>query len=154
MLDLNNPNDLTATLVLLIEICLLFMLLLARYNARRLKIGMHHRYVYTVVIVNTTIITTWMLPKILTILGRIFSGKTNPISVWYYLLHATFGSIAIILGLFVCVVFFLKVIRKELIPLPLLRRMKPIMVTTFIFWILAFLMGVFIYINKYIYKII
>lgn len=152
-LNLNDPNHVTATIVVIVEIILLSLLLLARYNIRRLNIQNHHRYIYTAVLVNSTVILTWMLPVELRLLDRVIQGKINPINVWYVLLHGLFGSIAILLGIFLCLTFLIKVIKEELIPLPIIKRMKPIMITTFIFWSIAFIFGLLIYLNKYIINI-
>ena len=149
-LDLTNPRDVTATIVILIEIILLLILLFARYNARRLKIQTHHKYVYTIVLVNVTIILTWMLPGELRILDLIFQGRIDPIAVWYVLFHALFGSIAIILGISICLIFLVKVLKQELLPLSLISKIKPLMITTFVFWLSAFVFGAIIYLNRYI----
>ena len=83
MFDLNNPNDMISTIVFLIETILFSLLILARLNARRLKIDTHHKYVYTVVLVNSVIILTWMLPRELSLLDKIIQGKLDPVKVWY-----------------------------------------------------------------------
>ena len=151
-LDLANPTNVTALIVFLVEIVLITILIFARINARRLKIDTHHKYVYSVVLVNTTIILTWMLPRELNIINLILQGRINAIAVWYLLFHALFGSVAITLGIFLCLVFLMKVLRKDLVPLTLLRKMKPIMITTFIFWSLAFFFGCMVFVNRYIIK--
>jgi hypothetical protein len=151
-LNLNDPRHVTATIVFIVEIILICLIILARLNIKRLKIGNHHKYVYSSVLVNLIIILTWMLPGELRLLDRIIQGRTDPLSVWYLLIHATFGSIAILLGIFICLIFFLKVIRQELIPLGLIRRMKPLMITTFVCWSVAFFFGFLIYFNNYIVR--
>ena len=152
-LDLNNPNHVTAIIVVTTEIILFCLLLLARYNARRLKINQHHKYVYTAVLVNSIIILTWMLPVELRLINNILAGKTDPFKFWYYILHGFFGTIAILLGIFLCLVFLIKILKQDLIPLPLIKRMKPLMITTIICWTLAFLFGILIFVNKYLVSI-
>ncbi len=148
--NINNPNHVTALIVIIVEIILFGLLLLARYNIRRLRIQNHHKYVYTAVLVNSIIILLWMIPVELRLLNRVSSGKTDPLAVWYYLLHGLFGLIAISLGIFLCLVFLMRVVKQELIPLILIKKMKPLMITTFIFWTLAIFFGIMIFLNKYI----
>ncbi|MHA2104938.1 MAG: hypothetical protein ACW981_16035 [Candidatus Hodarchaeales archaeon] len=149
-LDFTNPNHIIATTVLLIEIILVLMLLLARFNIRRLKINNHHILVYSIVIINTIIILLWMLPGELRLLQRVLDGATDPLRVWHVLIHASLGTISMLGALLLTVTFFMRVIKKDLIPLGLIKRMRPIMLTTFVFWLLTFIFGVYIYLNKYI----
>jgi hypothetical protein len=149
-LDFTNPNHVIATTVLLIEVVLVLMLLLARFNIRRLKINNHHILVYSIVIVNAVIILFWMLPGELRLLQRIIDGATDPFRFWYVLIHASLGTIAMLGALILCGTFFLRVVKRELIPLGLIKRMRPIMLITFVFWFLTFTFGVYIYLNKYI----
>ena len=152
-LDLNNPNHITAIIVVSTEIILFIILLLARYNARRLKIHQHHKYVYSAVLVNSIVILTWMLPTELRLVNNILAGRLDPLNVWYVLIHGIFGIIAITLGIFLCIVFLIRVLNKDLIPLPLIKRLKPIMITTIICWTFAFLFGLLIFVNKYLVSI-
>lgn len=151
-LNLNDPNHVTALIVISVEIILFALLLLARYNIRRLRIHNHHKYVYTVVLLNSTIILLWMIPVELRLVNRVLDGRTDALAVWYVLLHGLFGLIAIILGITLCLIFLLRVIKQELIPLTLIKKMKPLMITTFIFWTLAILFGILIFLNKYIVR--
>ena len=86
-LNLNDPNHVTALIVITIELILFVLLLLARYNIRRLRITNHHKYVYSAVLVNSIIILLWMLPVELRLLSRVLDGRTDLYGMFFFMVY-------------------------------------------------------------------
>lgn len=150
-LDLSNPTHQLATLVVVIEIILYLFLLLAVWYVKRLKLDQKIKIVYSIVFINLFIWLFYMSPKGLSIVREINLGTFDPFQFWYLVLHGIIGFITMILAIFILLVFFKYAYSKEIIPLSLIRKMKPIMITTFIFWTLTMVLGISIYINFYLF---
>lgn len=139
-----NTNFIIATVVLTIEVILVCALLMARYGARRLNLKIHHGVVYSITIINGFIIVFWMGQRALRFLPR--QLERFPDSFMFFT-HVVLGLTTMTLALGLTSLYLVKVVKKETIPLPLIRRTKPIMITTAILWILTFIVGVINYLN-------
>jgi hypothetical protein len=133
-----------ATIVLLAEALIIFGLLCGWYfGARRLNFQVHHGFVYTAVLIHSITVFVWMLPASQ---WAISSGiLLNFAATWRLSLHFIFGAIADILGMMLAVTF---VIKRDM-PLALLKRARPIMITTLLLWILTFATGILNFLFKY-----
>ncbi|MFW9799992.1 MAG: hypothetical protein ACFFD9_06130 [Candidatus Thorarchaeota archaeon] len=130
-----------ATAVLIAETFVLIVLLIGwLYGARRLEFRLHHRAVYSVVLIHAVTVGPWMIMR-----AMLFASQglfDDPISSWYQILHDALGIIAISLGFIVAVVFL---VRRDM-PLKLLKRTRPVMILILTLWVVTFLLGVMSYI--------
>ncbi len=126
---------------MLFETILISSLVIGWYfGARRLNIDLHHWMVYGATPVHAIIWFLWMLPAVLRSLPR---ALQDPIPRIFPLLHWTSGLIALILSISITITFLLN---KD-IPLGLLRRIRPFMIVTIICWTIAFVLGIYIFLN-------
>ena len=133
-----------ATIVLTLEALVIFGLLCGWYfGARRLNFRIHHGFVYTAIIVHSITVAVWMFPPAQ---AAITSGYLlNFAATWRLSLHFIFGAIADILGVMLAITFAIK---REM-PLALLKRARPFMITTLILWLLTFATGILNFLFKY-----
>lgn len=132
-------------LVLILEIVIAIFLFMGwLYGARRMDFKLHHYAVYSVVLVHLITVGLWMIPQAL---NRIPFMLANPLMNWYQILHDLVGSLALILGIILTVLFLI----KRGMPLKLLKRTRPLMFLTIGTWILAFLMGVYWFLLAWVF---
>jgi hypothetical protein len=137
----NFEIQLIPLLVLIFEAILIGSLLIGWYfGARRLNIDFHHWMVYGVTPVHAVIWFLWMFPAVLRSLPR---ALQDPIPRIFPIIHWTSGLIALILSISITIIF----IFNRDIPLGLLRRIRPLMIVTIICWSIAFILGLYIFIN-------
>jgi hypothetical protein len=155
--------------VLSVEVVLLVALIIGwRFGARRLDIRLHHRVVYLLILSQLIIIILWMAPRALAFItssavaylnGDLFlilaslypninllqfipASSVDP-SINIITLHSIVGLITVGLGVALITIFLL---RPEM-PLKLLRRGRPLMITTFIIFIIVFVVGVILFLH-------
>jgi hypothetical protein len=137
----NLEIQLIPLLVVLFETVLIGSLLIGWYfGARRLNIDLHHWMVYGVTPIHALIWLLWMFPAVLRSLP---GALQNPIPRFIPIIHWTSGLIALILSITIAITF----IFNRNIPLGLLRRIRPLMIVTIISWTIAFVLGLYIFIN-------
>jgi hypothetical protein len=138
-----EPFPVTATSVLLAESLILLILMIGYfYGARRLNFNLHHGVVYTIVVAHILTLSFWMLPIAS---GGIPFLLTDPIRFWRPLAHFILGSLALVFGILLGIIFLI----KRDMPLKLLRRARPIMILTLTLWIISFALGFVNYLGKY-----
>jgi hypothetical protein len=140
----NNPVQIdlyaVATSALVIEVLIIIVLLIGwLYGARRLDFRVHHRAVYSIVLVNSLIVGLWMIPQAINLAS--FGYFDDFSTSWHQILHDTLGLIAVALSIVVSAVF---VVRRDM-PLRLLKRTRPLMILILILWIITFVFGVLAY---------
>ena len=124
-------------LILVLEIIVLMALLVGwRYGASRMNFDLHHKAVYSVVLIHILTVGFWMIPIAV---SRLSITLGDPITFWYQIVHDTIGILAIGFGAVLAVIF----IFKRGLPLKLLKRTRPIMFITISVWIIAFLLGLY-----------
>lgn len=129
-----------ATSALVIEVLIIIVLLIGwLYGARRLDFRVHHRAVYSIVLVNSLIVGIWMIPQAISLAS--FGYFDDLSTSWHQILHDTLGLIAVALSIVVSAVF---VVRRDM-PLKLLKRTRPLMILILILWIITFVLGVLAY---------
>jgi heme A synthase len=129
-----------ATSALVIEILMIIVLLVGWvYGARRHNSRLHHRAVYSIVLVNSLIVGLWMIPQAMNLAQFGFFDDFS--ASWYQILHDTFGIIAIVLSILVSAIFLW---RRDM-PGRLLKRTRPLMILILILWIITFVLGVLAY---------
>ncbi|MFX0055965.1 MAG: hypothetical protein ACFFAD_13645 [Candidatus Hermodarchaeota archaeon] len=129
-----------ATSALIIEVLMIIVLLIGwLYGARRLDFRVHHRAIYSIVLVNSLIVGLWMIPQAINLAS--FGYFDDFANSWHQILHDTLGLIAVALSIIVSIVF---VVRRDM-PLKLLKRTRPLMILILILWIATFALGVLAY---------
>ncbi|UCE10481.1 MAG: hypothetical protein JSW61_00720 [Candidatus Thorarchaeota archaeon] len=119
-----------------IESLIVAVLLLGWYfGARRLNFNIHHLVVYTVILAHALVVFFWMIPTAQEISNWVFS---NPIGNLRLVLHFGIGMVADILSIALAVLF---IFRRDM-PLSILRRARPVMITTLTLWVIAYGLGV------------
>ncbi|MFW9966206.1 MAG: hypothetical protein ACFFEA_03560 [Candidatus Thorarchaeota archaeon] len=129
-----------ATSALIIEVLMIIVLLIGwLYGARRLEFRVHHRAVYSIVLVNSLLVGLWMIPQAINLAtyGYFDDFSTS----WHQIIHDTLGVIVVVLSIIVSIVFL---IRRDM-PLKLLKRTRPLMILILTFWIITFALGVLAY---------
>lgn len=130
-----------ATINLIIQI-LFYLTLCAGVVAQlRGKYKWHDRFQAPVVILNIFFILFVMVPTFRAIAGEIPSGLAQT-PIWVTTVHATLGTIAQLLGIYMFLAGFKYVPRK-------IGVLRYYMWTTFIFWTLTVLFGIGVYIMFY-----
>ncbi|MHA2033034.1 MAG: hypothetical protein ACW99Q_27015 [Candidatus Kariarchaeaceae archaeon] len=128
-------------IVILLEGLLILTLIIGWYlGARRLNINLHHYMVYSGTLIHFIIFLVWMFPGFLNSLPRVLS---NPLPKLLHIFHWSFGLVAVILSVFLTILFFF----NRDIPLDLLRKVRPLMIVTFICWIIALVLGAIIFLS-------
>ena len=127
--------------VILLEGLLILSLIIGWYlGARRLNINLHHYMVYSVTVIHFLIFLLWMFPGFL----RSLPGALNdPLPKLLQISHWTSGLVAIVLSLFLTLLFLL----NRDIPLDLLRKVRPVMIVTLICWSIAIILGAVIFLS-------
>ena len=130
--------------VLVLEIIVLIALLIGwRYGASRMNFRLHHQAVYGVVLIHILTVGLWMIPRAM---ERLSIMLENPITFWYQIVHDIIGTLAIVLGAILALLFLI----KRGMPLKLLKRARPLMFLTIGVWIIAFLLGVYWFIVAWV----
>ncbi|NWF95005.1 MAG: hypothetical protein HXY34_02585 [Candidatus Thorarchaeota archaeon] len=111
------------------------------YGARRLDFRLHHRAVYSIILIHLLGVSLWMIPQALSALPLVMA---NPQTYWYVIVHDTLGILTIGMALILVVAFL---IRPDL-PLRLLRRARPIMIIVLTTWTVTFLFGAAMFVLK------
>ncbi len=123
--------------ILVLEIIVLLALIIGWiYGARRMHFKLHHRMVYSVVLIHILTVGFWMIPRAVERLSIMLS---NPIIFWYQIVHDILGILAISLGVVLVVIFLI----KQGMPLKLLKKTRPFMFLTIGIWIIAFILGLY-----------
>ncbi len=131
-------------LILVLEIIVLIALLVGwRYGASRMKFKLHHKAVYSVVLIHLLTVSFWMIPIAV---SRLSIMLGDPITFWYQIVHDMIGILAIGLGAILAAIF----IFKRGMPLKLLKRTRPIMFITISVWVIAFLLGIYWFLLSWI----
>jgi hypothetical protein len=129
-----------ATSALIIEVLMIIVLLIGwLYGARRLEFRVHHRAVYSIVLVNSLLVGLWMIPQAINLAS--FGYFDDLSTSWHQILHDILGIIAVVLSIIVSVIFL---IRRDM-PLKLLKRTRPLMILILTLWIITFALGVLAY---------
>ncbi|MFW9997242.1 MAG: hypothetical protein ACFFD4_34680 [Candidatus Odinarchaeota archaeon] len=140
---LGIPDPDFALLVLITEILLVSVLLTGWYfGARRLNLDVHHGAVYGAISIQVLIVGTWMLPRFLRAASFVLSDIIGRLPV---VLHVICGTLTVINGLFLTILFL---IRRD-IPLKILRRARPFMITELIVWTITLALGTLNFVNRY-----
>jgi hypothetical protein len=138
-----EPFPLIASSVLLVESIILLILIMGWiYGARRLNFNLHHVAVYTIIVAHILTLSLWMLPIASGVMPFLL---TNPLRFWRPLTHFILGSLALVFGMILGIIFLI----KRDIPLNLLRRARPLMILTLSLWVLSFVLGFATYLAKY-----
>jgi predicted small integral membrane protein len=128
-----------ASLVLILETVIVIVLLIGWiFGARRLEFTLHHRVVYSIILIHSITVGIWMIPRAVLFMGNVIA---NPLGYWHVILHDTLGIMAVILGIIVGVTF---IIRRDM-PLKLLKRFRPVMLLILFLWITTFFLGFMVY---------
>ncbi|MFW9975189.1 MAG: hypothetical protein ACFFDQ_07995 [Candidatus Thorarchaeota archaeon] len=123
--------------ILVLEIIVLFALIIGWiYGARRMHFKLHHKAVYSVVLIHILTVGVWMIPRAF---ERLSIMLGNPITFWYQIVHDILGILAISLGAVLVVIFLM----KQGMPLKLLKKTRPFMFLTIGIWIIAFILGLY-----------
>ena len=131
----------------------MFYLLLnfAIWNVRRLKLDIKIKIVYTIVPLNLIIVLFYMLPNGLNgYIDPILKGYLGLFDFWYIISHAAFGFITMFLAISLLLIFFPNIFKHNQIPLVKIRKFRPIMILTYIFWTLTLINAIIIYIHFYL----
>jgi Ca2+/H+ antiporter len=129
-----------ATSALVIEVLLIIVLLVGWvYGSRRLNFRLHHRAVYSIVLVNSLIVGLWMIPRAMNLAQLGFFNNLS--TSWHQTLHDTLGIIAVVLSIIVSVIFLW---RRDM-PARLLKRTRPLMILILSLWIITFALGILAY---------
>ena len=124
-------------LVLVLEFVVLMALLVGwRYGASRMNFDLHHKAVYSVVLIHILTVGIWMIPQAM---GRLSIMLGDPITFWYQIVHDLVGILAITFGAILVLLFIV----KRGMPLKLLKKARPFMFFTIGIWIIAFILGVY-----------
>jgi hypothetical protein len=133
-------SQVIATSALVIEVLMIILLLIGwLYGARRLNFRLHHKAVYSIVLVNSLLVGLWMIPQAANLAS--FGYFDDFASSWHQILHDTLGLIAVILSIIVSAVFLI----KRDMPGKLLKQTRPLMILILTFWIITFALGVMAY---------
>jgi Ca2+/Na+ antiporter len=81
-----------------------------------------------------------MIPQALARAGTV---SADPGQYWYVILHDSFGMLAVILAIVLVITFLV----KKGMPLNLLRRARPLMITVLFLWIVTFVLGAYIFVG-------
>ncbi|MFW9887658.1 MAG: hypothetical protein ACFFER_05710 [Candidatus Thorarchaeota archaeon] len=128
-----------ASAVLILETVIVIVLLIGwLFGARRLEFTLHHRAVYSIVLIHSITVGVWMIPRALSLVSYIMA---DPVGNLPLILHDTLGIIAVVLGLIVGVTF---IIRRDM-PLKLLKRTRPIMLVILVLWLTTFFLGIVVF---------
>jgi hypothetical protein len=134
----------TAVIVLVLESALIFTLLMGwLFGARRLNLTIHHRVVYSVVLIHLVSVGSWMIPRGILILPSLLG---NPVAFLPQLVHDTLGFLAVILSILLVVIFAF----YRNLQLGILRKARPIMILTLILWMLVFALGLVAFTQIYL----
>jgi len=124
-------------LVLVLELIILAVLIIGwLYGARRMNFKLHHKAVYSVVLIHILTVGIWMIPRAMERLSIMLS---NPLTFWYQIVHDVIGILAIVLGAVLAILF----LTRKGMPLKLLKRTRPFMFLTIGVWIIAFILGLY-----------
>jgi len=103
-------------LVLVLEFVVLMALLVGwRYGASRMNFDLHHKAVYSVVLIHILTVGIWMIPQAM---GRLSIMLGDPITFWYQIVHDLVGILAITFGAILVLLFIV----KRGMPLKLLKK--------------------------------
>jgi uncharacterized membrane protein YozB (DUF420 family) len=108
-----------------------------------------HRWVQTVaVILNASLVIGWMVRYFLRYVAPEIPARLGDATYAYITAHAVVGAIGLVLGVFVALR------GNELVPKSLrFTNYKLFMRTSYAVYMLATLMGVFVYINTYVHRL-
>lgn len=124
-------------LVLVLELIVLAVLIIGwLYGARRMNFKLHHKAVYSVVLIHILTVGIWMIPRAM---ERLSIMLGNPLTFWYQIVHDVIGILAIVLGAVLAILF----LTRKGMPLKLLKRTRPFMFLTIGVWIIAFILGMY-----------
>lgn len=127
--------------VMAMESIVLFIVMVGWYRgARRLDFKLHHLAVYSILLVHLFNVGLWMIPQALARAGTV---SADPGQYWYVILHDSFGMLAVILAIVLVITFLV----KKGMPLNLLRRARPLMITVLFLWIVTFVLGAYIFVG-------
>ncbi|TXT56422.1 MAG: conserved membrane protein of unknown function [Candidatus Thorarchaeota archaeon] len=130
-----------ATVIMIVESILFIAIAIGWYfGARRMYFDLHHKAVYSVVLIHSITVGAWMIPRAATLAAE--GAFTDLAASWYQIVHDLIGIFAIIFGIVLALIFLT---RKDM-PLDLLKKTRPIMILTLILWTASYLLGIIAYV--------
>lgn len=130
-------------IMLILEVIVLLVLVVGWiYGSRRRDFNLHHKAVYFIILVHLLTVGFWMIPRAI---ERVSIMLGNPLLYWYQIIHDFVGMFAIVVGVLLVVVYFVKTRMRP----TLLKHTKSLMLLTVVTWIIAFVLGVYWFLLGY-----
>ncbi|MBD3406080.1 MAG: hypothetical protein GF411_08150 [Candidatus Lokiarchaeota archaeon] len=126
-----------ATIIMIVESILFVIITIGWYfGARRMHFDLHHKAVYSVVLIHSITVGAWMIPRAATLAAE--GAFMDLVANGYQIVHDLVGILAVTFGIILSIIFLT---RKDM-PLKLLKRTRPLMISTLILWLIAYLLGI------------
>ncbi len=146
MVIFGTPAELIFDINLIIQFVLLALIIVGVFQKRQWK---YHGTIMTIATFSTLITAlSIMIPSLVINWGAIVAAPTSP-GALITLVHATFGSLAILVGLFFSFRFLYKAFSKQ----PLICGNRTQMRIVITLWLLGFVFGLAFYLYYYVFQL-